>query len=261
MSGMKRRRAAERPAEGSAGGRSAFVRLAPCKQCSEPIPAGAKLCRHCHSHQDWRRHLNISSTVLALLVALVSVLSAGVPVLVSALGSPASRLSLSNAVVSNETLFLVATNTGERPAAIQGGFLESRFFEAELVLRSPADAFVAPGARQVGLFPRVQMTVAETREKSAAMLRAMNRNGSSPTGTATVFVQQSDGSITEVRVPVSLMALQILLDDHLVRCARSAAPPTLENGCASFEAARQENDRLNNAIAAANSVSPNRTGR
>jgi hypothetical protein len=53
----------------------------PCRVCGEDIKFSAQKCIHCDSYQDWRVRLGIGSTVLALLVALVSVVTNGVPIL------------------------------------------------------------------------------------------------------------------------------------------------------------------------------------
>lgn len=49
------------------------TKLVPCRMCSTNIPDSAQKCVHCKSFQNWRRHLNFSSTVLSLLIALISV--------------------------------------------------------------------------------------------------------------------------------------------------------------------------------------------
>jgi hypothetical protein len=47
-----------------------------CLACSSPIPAKAKKCVKCGSHQDWRRHLDFGNTSIALLVAFLGLLTA-----------------------------------------------------------------------------------------------------------------------------------------------------------------------------------------
>lgn len=56
-----------------------------CIACKEPILEGASICKHCGVSQSWRKHLHLSSTILALLVALLSVLSTTIPVITGAL--------------------------------------------------------------------------------------------------------------------------------------------------------------------------------
>ncbi|QDU44306.1 hypothetical protein Mal52_27850 [Symmachiella dynata] len=56
----------------------------PCTVCGELIHSSAKKCTHCDTWLDWRRHLTLSSVVLSLLVALVSVSTVAVPIIVNA---------------------------------------------------------------------------------------------------------------------------------------------------------------------------------
>ena len=51
-----------------------------CTTCGEEIANSARKCIHCDTYQDWRRYLTFSSTVLALLVALLSVATVAGPV-------------------------------------------------------------------------------------------------------------------------------------------------------------------------------------
>lgn len=53
-----------------------------CNVCKETIQDGAAKCVHCGSYQNWRRYLNLSSAVLALLVALFSVSGLVLPKLI-----------------------------------------------------------------------------------------------------------------------------------------------------------------------------------
>jgi hypothetical protein len=62
----------------------------PCRVCRKSIPVGALKCTECDSFQDWRRHLNLSSTVLSLLVALISVSTVAFPIFQKALHKPRS---------------------------------------------------------------------------------------------------------------------------------------------------------------------------
>jgi hypothetical protein len=122
-----------------------------CRRCRRGIPAGAKLCSHCSSYQDWRGYLPISSTVLALLVALISVASATLPAAVAALHHPNSVVKIASPVINGEEVYLVVSNTGDRPAAISSALLASPISDGmTLVPINPASVFIPPGSRQVG---------------------------------------------------------------------------------------------------------------
>jgi len=97
-----------------------------CRQCLSKIPLGARVCVNCGSAQDWRAQISLSSTVLALVVALVSVLSATLPE-ISKVIFPFSdiHVSLLGMGVSEwaqpdrpPELQVLATNHGQRPGVI-----------------------------------------------------------------------------------------------------------------------------------------------
>lgn len=46
-----------------------------CWACRTPLKKRQKICLECNSWQDWRRHISISNTSLALLIALFSVVT------------------------------------------------------------------------------------------------------------------------------------------------------------------------------------------
>jgi len=48
---------------------------ASCRECRSPVPLGARICPTCHSYLDWRRFVNMGQANLALLVALISVVT------------------------------------------------------------------------------------------------------------------------------------------------------------------------------------------
>jgi hypothetical protein len=89
-----------------------------CRVCQEDIREGALKCTHCSSFQDWRRHFGINETVLALLVAFVSVISMAVPIVKEALKGTNSRVKVSFSDVQDKFLFLVASNSGSNPGSV-----------------------------------------------------------------------------------------------------------------------------------------------
>ena len=130
-----------------------------CKSCREPIKFGAKKCVHCEAFQDWRGSLHLSSTLLALLVALVSVISLAVPVLKETFSPNNSQLVVALQHDSPTVLTLLVSNTGTKPGGIGGNFIidikhtvgKARYW---LSLISNPPPFVRPGdAVQVSLGP------------------------------------------------------------------------------------------------------------
>ena len=89
-----------------------------CCVCHESIEIGAKKCVHCNSYQDWRRYLNLSSTMLALIVALVSVLSISIPMLKDNFKPNNSKINILFQSDSFKNLTFIASNSGNRPGGI-----------------------------------------------------------------------------------------------------------------------------------------------
>jgi hypothetical protein len=90
----------------------------PCKVCGEPIKKLARVCIHCNNYQDWRADLNISNTVLSLLVALFSVLTVALPAITTFITPKNSNLIFSFQVGTGNTISVLVTNTGIRPGAV-----------------------------------------------------------------------------------------------------------------------------------------------
>src|ERR1700730_10987429 len=95
-----------------------------CVVCKESIRLGAKKCVHCDSFQTWRRHIAVGDSFLALLVALVSVLSLSVPLLRTALRPNNSVLKVAFQDVEGPYLFAIASNLGGKPGTVGHAELE-----------------------------------------------------------------------------------------------------------------------------------------
>jgi hypothetical protein len=106
-----------------------------CKVCREEIRPGAQTCIHCNSRQGWQRHLGLSSTMLALLVALISVLQSAVPVFVAAYRGDRSEASMQFLKSDGLTAIFAASNSGNRPGALAFG---------SLLVKSPVDDYSFP---------------------------------------------------------------------------------------------------------------------
>lgn len=94
-----------------------------CRICCEPIAVGARKCIHCDSFQDWRGNLGVSATVLSLLVALVSVLTASAPILTKTLTPERSDVAFAFQGANSDYLTLLVSNAGRRPASITHALL------------------------------------------------------------------------------------------------------------------------------------------
>ena len=97
----------------------------PCRVCGEDIKLAARKCVHCESWQDLRGELlSASTTTLSLLVALISVATVAIPVVQKATASKDSSLEFAFEVATDTEILILATNRGDRPGVVTGGFLD-----------------------------------------------------------------------------------------------------------------------------------------
>src|SRR5215831_17577779 len=92
--------------------------LSRCSSCQEPIHPKAKLCKTCKSYQDWRRHFSFSVVVLSLLVALISVISAVGPQIISWLPPLGSQLEVKQFYYSTDAIVLIVENKGNQAGLV-----------------------------------------------------------------------------------------------------------------------------------------------
>ena len=126
--------------------------LSKCRQCKQNIPKGARLCSKCNSYQDWRGYLSVSSTVLALLVALLSAATTAAPAIKKALHKPRPEIVVGQPYLDRGDLRVVISNQGDAPASIGRGRVSIPAFphlRIQAVLRDDKEAIVLPGSKQL----------------------------------------------------------------------------------------------------------------
>ena len=89
-----------------------------CRVCREPIYPKAKRCNACRAYQDWRRYFDFSAVVLSLLVALISVISAVGPQIITFLQPWGSKLEVKSHYFSTDAISLIVENNGNKPGHI-----------------------------------------------------------------------------------------------------------------------------------------------
>jgi hypothetical protein len=122
-----------------------------CRSCLEEILDGARVCSRCGSAQDWWSALHLSSTVLALSVALLSVLSVVGPALRSAWKSDSDISVRSVGLVSSEWAaadstpgwVIVASNRGGRPGVVAP--IATLVWDGVFLTLKAEPIFLAPG--------------------------------------------------------------------------------------------------------------------
>jgi hypothetical protein len=90
-----------------------------CKVCAEPIKKAARVCTHCNNYQDWRAELNLSSTMLSLLVALFSILTVALPAIKKYMTSDNSNLSFYYQGTNTNAVSVLVANNGNRPGTVR----------------------------------------------------------------------------------------------------------------------------------------------
>jgi len=161
-----------------------------CSSCGEEIFHAARKCRFCGSFQDYRRHLTFSSTVLALLVALVSVLTVLVPLVLEALEVDRSRTKVRFVGVEQRYFNFVAANSGNRPAILPKARLEVWNDAGQAVaweLEPRTELFVLEGGEVGRAMFRVQAA------KDAVFLLRLARVPGPARAAVTVSVWEHDG--------------------------------------------------------------------
>jgi predicted nucleic acid-binding Zn ribbon protein len=164
-----------------------------CVSCGYFIPFGAVQCKECKSYQGWRRHFGFSTTVLALLVALISVLT---PLLRAAIefATHDSETSIAFQGETIDEIRISAMNTGRSPSLLRSYQLVSgdhgvlQDARLELVAKSPeAPANVVPPNAGITVRLRVDgmttsLSPAELRQKLGELVMTVQTE-----------VEESDG--------------------------------------------------------------------
>lgn len=116
-----------------------------CLVCGKDIEDSAIKCVHCDSFQNWRRFFGTSQQViLSLLVALISVTTVAVPILIEELTPQKSAISITYLSSEVHLVSVLAVNTGTRPGVISGAALiiEGKKYTINLI-RGPV--IIKPG--------------------------------------------------------------------------------------------------------------------
>lgn len=117
----------------------------PCNECALPIPVSAKKCSTCGAYQDWRRALPFSTTVLALVVALISVLTAAAPVLKQTFTAPHGRLIVALVSIERNLIKATVSNSGEVPLTVTDAEVHFENLSFDVAIRvGSGDGMVGP---------------------------------------------------------------------------------------------------------------------
>lgn len=205
-----------------------------CFQCCNEIPANAKICTACSSFQNWRRHLNFSSTVLALLVALVSVSTPLLGWIDEKANPPNSNIAITQVRFvgvpnAGKEEFLnsrlkfqgILTNLGHRPGLLGhlGAVGITRNFSISLYSRSNA-SYVQPGSQSIEIDASIIISSFSVK-KSNLKSERKNVLNAIKSGGDFIFaakVQNFDDSISNVNYKVSKNDVRLFLQLASYQC-------------------------------------------
>ena len=90
-----------------------------CRDCHALMPRAAKKCPTCGSYQNWERYLGFGASVLALPVALISVLSITVPAGIKTLRAGTAEPSVYLLATDGGVISLAIENRGTGPMLVE----------------------------------------------------------------------------------------------------------------------------------------------
>lgn len=128
-----------------------------CRVCKKAIPAQARKCTECNSFQDWRRILSFSTEILALLIALFSVLGIAIPEFAK-WRNRHSHTQVRILGATEQDLLVIVMNTGRESSTVhmfRASFTNVPLRGADLFAFDLGDLYIpAEGSHLVRLRPR-----------------------------------------------------------------------------------------------------------
>jgi hypothetical protein len=203
-----------------------------CKQCCNAIPKGARLCSNCSSYQDWRGWFSVSSTVLALLTALASVLGIATPAVINVLHSPKSDAILQTPSLDGTTLRVVAINRGDAPASLIRARIDGEYLAGatKVRLRNDGDAIISPGSKLLTFDIIPLLDEKQSYDGSLQAMTAVVSGKPLPATSVLLGLAQSDGSVSVLTFTLTDEDMFRLLRGNSDRCS-GVDKPDFTNGC------------------------------
>lgn len=207
-------------------------RITHCQQCRLSIPQGAQICTNCQSYQDWRRWFSVSGTVLALLTALISVLSFAVPSFITFLHSPHSDLAAPMVSLEGTTIRLLVVNNGDAPGVFVRAQTESDYLAGatKIRLRDDQKAIIAPGSNLLMFDVVPLLSEGQSYGNSLEMLTLIAAHKEAPKTDVVFVFGDSDGELRVSRLSLDTEKLFELMRANSDRCS-AIKEPDFYNGC------------------------------
>lgn len=207
-------------------------RMTKCHQCRLSIPEGAKVCTHCQSYQDWRRWFSVSGTVLALLTALISVLSFAVPSFIGLVHKPHSDMSAPMISLEGTTIRLLVVNNGDAPGVFVRADTESEYLApaTKIRLRDDQKAIIAPGSNLLMFDVVPLLSGDQSYSNSLEMLMLIEGKKETPKTDIVFVFGDSDGELRVSRLSLDADKMFELMRANSDRCS-AIKEPDFYNGC------------------------------
>jgi len=131
-----------------------------CWQCGGSIPKGARRCNDCNVFQNWRRFVPMSEVTLALILSIISVISAVAPPVVRYFSNHSEtyvHVLGTGRIAEEPTIRVLVVNSGKRASFVKSARIifdrsgQKRIDadETDLEVKNPDDALIAPGEHAV----------------------------------------------------------------------------------------------------------------
>ena len=212
----------------------------PCRHCRLLISTGAALCYKCGNYQNWRRYLSFSTSILALLVALLSVASTALPAIVKSLDRPTSNLIATNVIGTKDVVKITVSNLGPMPGIVKGGHIELGSIEKNGELWASAKLegdglgfLIAGGAIQLTFRTEYNYTTQSTERLYDAIAQSnilnLYNKRSRDIFAFGAFTYSFKNQEEVLRVPLSAQLVLSGLLNHYRKCRRSIPSETCWN--------------------------------
>lgn len=107
-----------------------------CWACTHPLNDHQSVCLECNNWQNWRRYLNLSATTLSLLIALISVATVSIPVIMNVISDPRAAVKVGGG------LAVVSPDPAKKDDKFYHPFTDSKSLSLKLLNIGEADVTV-----------------------------------------------------------------------------------------------------------------------
>ncbi len=100
-----------------------------CIACDNEISVNATICSHCGTSQGRKRVLNLTNSLLALVVAILSVAAFSIPIIKDALVPESSKVNMKYAFSKDDQSYFILENVGKQPALLESFYINLRNYQ------------------------------------------------------------------------------------------------------------------------------------